>query len=162
MSNVNTATISGNITRDPEAFGKDADNPVVKFGLAINRSYKAKDAEEYTEETSFIDVTCFSGLAKIAFRKLRKGDLITVNGRLKQETWETDGGEKRSKVGVIANEIDGAGMFRGKDEDRVIVLGAGAEQPDTPGGDASDDTSAEAKDQEDAAAAPSGDDDIPF
>ena len=145
MSNINTVTISGNLTRDVEVYGKDLN--VAKFGVAVNRSYKPKDAEDYAEEVSFIDVTAFSGLGSLCARKMKKGDAVTVQGRLKQETWETDEG-KRSKVIIIADEIDGDWKFRAKDEDNVPTA---ATAP-----------AAEATEAPAAAGAPAADDDIPF
>ena len=112
MSNINTATISGNITRDPE---KVEGHDIAKFGLAVNRRYKPKDSDEYQDEVSFFDVTVFGKFADLVMRKLRKGQAATVSGRLKQETWETEDG-KRSKIVLIAQEIDGPGMYV-KDED---------------------------------------------
>jgi len=112
MSNVNTVTLSGNITRDPEAVeGHD----IAKFGLAVNRRYKKQGDDDYTEEVSFFDCTVFGGFAALVLRKLRKGQPVTVSGRLKQETWETDDG-KRSKIVVIVQDADGPGFYV-KDED---------------------------------------------
>lgn len=110
MSNINTATLSGNITRDPE---KVEGHDIAKFGLAVNRRYKKDD--EYQDEVSFFDVTVFGKFADLVMRKLRKGQPCTVQGRLKQETWG-EGDDKRSKIVLIANEIDGPGMYV-KDED---------------------------------------------
>ena len=112
MSHVNTATISGNITRDPE---KVEGHPIVKFGLANNRRYKKKDDEEYTEEVSFFDVTVFGNFGDLVMRKLRKGQPVTVQGRIEEQRWENDEG-KRSKHVIIAQEIDGPGFYV-KDED---------------------------------------------
>ena len=112
MSNVNTVTLSGNITRDPEAV---EGHEIAKFGLAVNRRYKKSGDDDYTEEVSFFDCTVFGGFANLVLRKLRKGQPVTVSGRLKQETWETDG-EKRSKIVVIVNDADGPGFYV-KDED---------------------------------------------
>lgn len=120
MAHINSVVVSGRLTRDPENFGKES--PVVKFGMAVNRRYKPKDAEEYTEETSFFDVVVFGNFGGLVARKLRKANDVTVMGRLKQETWETEDGN-RSKVVIIADQIDSAAFFQ-KDED-VPALASG-------------------------------------
>jgi single-strand DNA-binding protein len=152
MSNVNTVQISGNLTRDPENVGKTT--PVVKFGIACNRSYKPKDSDEYVEEVSFFDVTVFGNFGGLVMRKLRKGDLAFVQGRMKQETWEDEDGNKKSRVVVIADQIDGQGMFRSKDEDNPM---------DGSGASASASASTAAPVEADKPAdEPTPDDDIPF
>lgn len=116
MSNINSVTVSGNLTADPEIkmTGADGDFAIVNLRLANNRTKKVGD--EYVEEASFFDVTVFGKFAELIDRKLRKGDPLTVLGRLEQQRWETPEGDKRSKVVVIANEIDSSSLFK-KPED---------------------------------------------
>lgn len=122
MSNVNSVVVSGNLTRDPELRSTTNGTSVVNLGIAVNRSYKSESAEGgYAEEVSFFDVTVWGGFGELVARKLRKGDSATIQGRLKQDTWETDTGEKRSKVQIIADQIDSDGFFRSKDEDNTAV-----------------------------------------
>lgn len=148
MSNVNTVTVSGNLTRDPESVGKDT--TVVKLGLAVNRQYKKAGDTEYTDEVSFFDITVFGNFGDLVARKLRKADRVTVQGRLKQDSWETPEGDKRSKVGIIADTIDSDGFFRPKEEDNAVTSAAPA-PAEAPAGSPAP-----------ATAAPSQDDDIPF
>jgi single-strand DNA-binding protein len=118
MSNVNSVTLSGNLTRDPEQV---EGHQIVKFGMANNRRRKNKETEEYEDEVSFFDVTVFGNFADLVMRKLRKGQPVTVQGRLEEQRWETEDG-KRSKVVVIAFEIDGPGFYV-KDEDVPAIEG---------------------------------------
>ena len=147
MSNVNTVTISGNCTRDPEVKHLPSGTAVAEFGLAVNRRRKG-EGDDYIEEVSFFDVTVFGGFGELVGRKMKKGDPITVAGRLQQDRWETEDGQNRSKVKVIANDIDGDWQFRSKDEDNAA---AATEAP-----------AAEATEAAAEAAAPAADDDIPF
>lgn len=120
MANINTVAISGNLTRDPELRHTASGTAVVGIGVAVNRSIKDENAEGgYREEVSFFDATVWGNFGELVARKLRKGDHVTVQGRLKQDTWETDGGEKRYKVQIIAEQIDSEGFFRSKDEDNA-------------------------------------------
>ncbi|HJL89269.1 MAG TPA: single-stranded DNA-binding protein [Acidimicrobiales bacterium] len=96
----NTVTLVGNITRDPELRFTPAGIAVANFGLAWNR--KNRDGEE---SVSFFDVTCWRDLAENVAESLSKGNRVVVYGRLDQQTWENDNGERRSKVEVIADEV---------------------------------------------------------
>ena len=96
----NTVTLVGNITRDPELRFTPAGIAVANFGLAWNR--KNRDGEE---SVSFFDITCWRDLAENVAESLSKGNRLVVYGRLDQQTWENDNGERRSKVEVIADEV---------------------------------------------------------
>lgn len=111
MSNINTVALSGNATRDPELKTFESGSKVAKLGLAVNRSRKDPNGDGYIEEASFFDVEVFGNYADVIFAKVRKGDAIVVHGRLEQQSWETDG-QKRSKVVVIANQLDGACFYK--------------------------------------------------
>lgn len=143
MSNVNSCTVSGNLTRDIELHKTASDFVIGRASIAVERNKKVDD--EWTTETSFFDVTIFGGSAEFAARKLRKGDLVTIQGRLEQQTWEKDG-EKRSKVVIIATAVDANGFFRPKDEDNELVYSTAG------GGQAAAPAQTQLKD----------DDDIPF
>lgn len=132
MSNVNSVTISGNLTRDPETAwtSDDGESSIVKFGLASNRQRKGQDGE-YVEETTFVDVEVFGKFAQLVGRKLRKGDSATVEGRLKYNEWEQEG-NKRSKLILVAAEIDSDGFFRSKDEDNTPSAAPAAEKNEAP------------------------------
>lgn len=128
MANVNSATISGNLTRDPELRTTPSGAVVVSFAVAVNRRYKDESAEDgYAEEVSFIDVTVWGNFGELIARKLRKGDSATVQGRLRQSRWETEDGSKRSRVELVADQIDSDGLFRSKDEDNDPTAAASDE-----------------------------------
>ena len=100
----NTVTIVGNVTRDPELRFTPSGAAVATFGLAWNqRSQNARGETE--EKVSFFDVTCWRQLAENIAESLTKGTRVVVYGRLEQRSWETDQGDKRSKVEIIADEV---------------------------------------------------------
>lgn len=118
MANVNSVVISGNLTRDPELKLLPSGTSVASSSVAVNRRYKDESAEDgYAEEVSFFDVSVFGKFAELVARKLKKGDGVTVQGRLKQNRWQTEDGQNRSRVEIIADQIDSDGFFRSKDED---------------------------------------------
>lgn len=117
MSNVNTVTTSGNLTADPEIkmAGAEGDFAIVNLRLANNRQRKQADGE-YADETSYFDVTVFGKFGELCDRKLRKGDAVTVQGRLEQQRWTNQEGENRSKVVIIAEQIDSQAFFQKADD----------------------------------------------
>ena len=102
MSNSST-TIIGNLTRDPDVRYLPSGTPVADLGVAVNKSWKNKD-DEWQEEVSFFQVSAFRDLAEQAVL-LEKGVRVVVTGDLKQESWETDQGEKRSAIKLVARDI---------------------------------------------------------
>ena len=101
----NSVTLVGNLTRDPELRYTPAGAATCQFGLAVNRRWQNRQTQEWEEATSFFDVTCWQQLAENVAESVQKGTRIVVTGRLDQRSWETQEGEKRSKVEVIADEI---------------------------------------------------------
>ena len=105
MSNGNSVTLIGNVTRDPELRFTPTGQATASFGLAVNRRWQDRQSGEWQEAVSFFDVVCWREMAENASESLSKGSRIIVTGRLEQRTWETEGGDKRSKIEVIADEI---------------------------------------------------------
>jgi len=101
----NTVTVAGNITRDPELRFTPSGTAVASFGLAWNRKYQNRQTGQQEEQVSFFDVTCWSQLAENVSESLTKGTRVVVYGRLEQRSWETQEGDKRSKVEIIADEV---------------------------------------------------------
>ena len=101
----NTVVVIGNMTRDPELRFTPSGQPVAGFGLAVNRKWNNRQTGEQQEQTSFFDVTCWAQLGENVAESLSKGDRVVVTGRLEQRSWETQEGEKRSKVEIIADEV---------------------------------------------------------
>jgi single-strand DNA-binding protein len=99
----NTITLIGNLTRDPELRYTTGGRGVASFGLAVNRRYQQNG--EWQEQTSFFNIVCWGELGENAAATLTKGSRAIVAGRLEQRSWETQDGEKRSVVEVIADEV---------------------------------------------------------
>lgn len=118
----NKVIVLGNLTRDPELKYTPAGTSVTTFGLAINRRYKQGD--DLKEEVCFLDVTLFGKTAELASQYLAKGRAVLLEGRLRQQRWETDGGEKRSKHELIADHMTFIGGKPGEQEEGAPGEGA--------------------------------------
>jgi single-strand DNA-binding protein len=101
----NNVTLVGNVTRDPEIRYTPSGQTVATFGLAVNRRWQNKSNNEWEEQVSFFDVKCWSQMAENVSESVQKGTRVIVTGRLEQRSWETDNGDKRSKIEVVADEV---------------------------------------------------------
>jgi len=113
MANYNKVLLMGNLTRDPELRYTPSGTPVASFGLAVNRRFKRQDGEQ-SEETCFVDITAFGRQAEVVSEYLAKGRPVFVEGRLHQESWETQDGQKRTKLSVTLEKFEFLGG-RGQD-----------------------------------------------
>jgi single-strand DNA-binding protein len=98
-------TLIGNITRDPELRYTAGGQAIATFGIAVNRRWQNRQSQAWEESTSFFDVVCWGDLGTNVADSLGKGDRVIVSGRLEQRSWETQDGEKRSKIEVVADEV---------------------------------------------------------
>jgi len=96
-------TMVGSLTRDPELRYTTGGTAVVSFGLAVNHRYQ-RDGE-WTEEVSFFNVVAWGQLGENVAASLGKGTRAVVKGRLKQRSYETNEGDKRSVVELVADAI---------------------------------------------------------
>jgi len=103
MASFNKVLLMGNLTRDPELRYTASGAAVASFGLAVNRKYKAGD--EWKEEVCFVDITVWAKQAENCAEYLHKGSPVFLEGRLNFQSWETDTGQKRNKLEVVANNI---------------------------------------------------------
>src|SRR5580692_11278759 len=115
----NTTTLSGNLTRDPEIRYTRDGQANATFGLAVNRRWQPRGSDEWEEATSFFDVVCWRDLAENVALSLSKGMRVVVTGRIEQRSWETDDGEHRSKVEIVADEIGPSLRFATADVQRT-------------------------------------------
>src|SRR4051794_35677048 len=105
MSNGNSITVVGNITRDPELRFTNTGQATASFGLAVNRRWQNRQTNDWEEATSFFNIVCWREMAENSAESLHKGARVIVTGRLEQRSYETQDGEKRSVVEIVADEI---------------------------------------------------------
>jgi single-strand DNA-binding protein len=98
-------TLIGNITRDPELRYTASGQAIATFGVAVNRRWQNRQSQAWEESTSFFDIVCWGDLGTNVSDSLSKGDRVIISGRLEQRSWETQDGEKRSKIEVVADEV---------------------------------------------------------
>jgi len=146
---VNVVVLVGNLTRDPELRAMPSGTSVCRLGLAVNERTKDPTTGEWGERPNYFDIDVFGAQGENCAQYLTKGRQVAVEGRLRWRSWETQEGQKRSAVSVVANSVQFIGPRDGGDQPARDRGGAafsspGANQP--PSGDFAE----------------SGDDDIPF
>ena len=100
MASFNKVVLVGNLTRAPELRHIPSGQAVTDIGLAVNDRRKLATGE-WVEEVTFVDITVWGRWAEVVCEHASKGSQLLVEGRLKQDTWESEG-QKRSKLKVIA------------------------------------------------------------
>lgn len=103
---INRVIVSGNLTRDPEVRTTASGNPVMGFGIAVNDRRKNSQTGEWEDYPNFTDCTMFGARAQSVSRFLSKGSKVAIEGKLRWSQWETNEGQKRSKIEIIVDEIE--------------------------------------------------------
>ncbi|HSH62452.1 MAG TPA: single-stranded DNA-binding protein [Acidimicrobiales bacterium] len=101
----NNITLVGNVTRDPELRYTASGQAMAKFGLAVNRRWQNRQTQAWEEATSFFDIVAWREMAENIGESVQKGARVVVTGRLEQRSWESQEGDKRSTVEVVADEV---------------------------------------------------------
>ncbi len=132
MASFNRVILMGNLTRDPVLRHVPSGAAVTDIALAVNDRRK-NTAGEWIDETTFVDITLWGRTAEIAAEYLSKGSPVLIEGRLKLDTWETDG-QKRSKLKVIGEKMQllGGGGNRGDGGSYSRSTGSGRTQQQAP------------------------------
>lgn len=127
MANLNKVFLIGNLTRDPELRYVPSGTAVATFTLAVNRVYMLQTGEK-KEETSFIRIVVWGRRAEVCGEYLSKGSPVFIEGRIQSRNWETQDGQKRSTVEVIADNVQ---FLRGGDKTQETASKAGipSEEP---------------------------------
>ncbi|MFC1453132.1 single-stranded DNA-binding protein [Verrucomicrobiota bacterium] len=104
MTGFNRVVLVGNLTRDPQLRQTPSGTAVADIGLAASERYRNKQGEQ-VEKTCFVDIVAWGRQAECCSEFLSKGSAVLVEGRLQYDRWETDDGQKRSKIRVRADHV---------------------------------------------------------
>lgn len=96
----NTVTVSGNVVRDPELRFTNSNKAVCEFTVAWNQM--AREGQE--KKAHFFDCVAWEKMAESVSENARRGQRVTVTGRLNFESWEKDG-QKRNKVNIVVEDV---------------------------------------------------------
>lgn len=102
---INSVTIVGNLTREPE-LRMAGTTPVLQMGIAVNDRKKDSSTGQWEDVPNFFDVVVWGARGESLSRFLQKGSKVAIKGRLHWNQWQNADGEKRSKVEIVAEDVE--------------------------------------------------------
>jgi single-strand DNA-binding protein len=103
---INSVVLVGRLANDPEMRYSPSGTAITKFRLAVTRRRgRAAEGEERREETDWLDIVTFGTVAETCGQYLDKGAQVGIEGRVQSSSWETPEGQKRSRVEIVANNV---------------------------------------------------------
>lgn len=103
----NQVVVVGRLTRDAEMKYTNSGKALANFSIAVN------DGWGENEHVSFFDVTIWGRMAESIHQYLTKGTRVCVSGSLKQERWQTNEGQNRSKIAINGRNLQLLGSPQG-------------------------------------------------
>lgn len=100
---LNTITIMGRLTRDPELRRTGSGLAVASFRVACERDYPSKDTGE--KEVDFINCVAWRQTGEFVSKYFTKGQMIVVSGRLQMRNWTDKDGNKRTTAEIVADNV---------------------------------------------------------
>ncbi len=142
MAADNHTTIVGNLVEDPEVRFTNTGIAVTNLRVAVTQRVQ-QDGEWRDGETNFFKVNVWRDQAEHLADSLGKGDRVMVTGRLRQRSWETPEGDKRSVTEIEADEVGASLKWATAKVERTSQRGngersSGRERPAERGSDFSD------------------------
>lgn len=97
-------SLTGNVAFDPVV--RYTPNGVAVVDLRVGSTGRMKSGEEWKDrETLWFDVSCWKQLAENVGSSIKKGDGVTVSGRLTQRTWTREDGTKSVNLEIDATAV---------------------------------------------------------
>lgn len=98
---MNRVILIGRLTRDPELRYTRGNTAIAMFNLAVDRRVK----DDSTKETDFIVCKCFNKLAENLAKFQKRGNLISLVGRIRTDSYDDKDGKRKYTIEVVADEI---------------------------------------------------------
>lgn len=103
MRNINRVVIEGRLTREAELRYSNSGFPILKFSIACNDRKKVGD--EWKDEAGFFDCVILGKLGEAISPRMKKGAAAICSGQLKQNRWQDDSGQNKSRIEIMVEEI---------------------------------------------------------
>ena len=102
---INRVFVTGNLTRDPELRQAGA-STVLQCGIAVNDRKRNAQTDQWEDVPNYFDFLVWGARGESLARYLHKGMKVAVAGRLRWSSWQTSEGDKRSKVEIVADDVE--------------------------------------------------------
>ena len=113
---LNKAFLIGRLVRDPETRMTTSGISVTKFTIAVDRTYRNENGEKTAD---FLRIVAWRRLAEICGQYLKKGKLVSVEGRLQIDSYEKDG-QTRYAADIVADNVQM--LDRGNNQTTEAIL----------------------------------------
>lgn len=101
---MNSVAIIGRLTKDPELkYIQGSGTAVAKSTIAVNRDYKTKDGSTVTD---FIPLEAMGKIAETFANYVKKGHRVAIQGSIRVDRYETEGGEHRTYTKIQVNKLE--------------------------------------------------------
>ena len=116
MTGLNKVHLIGHLGDDPESNVLKNGDQVCNFNLATS-DYSIDNQGNKKTYTEWHRIVAFKGLAKICAQYLKKGKMIYIEGKIKNNSWEDKDGIKRYSTNIVANEMKMLSSKNGQNTD---------------------------------------------
>ena len=113
MSFLNRVVLIGRLCQDIDIRTTSSGTAVGNFTLAVDRSFKKQDG---TRDTDFLRIIVWDKVAEACSKYIGKGSLVAIEGRIQSRSYETQEGQKRTAVEIVAENIRYLDKYGKKDE----------------------------------------------
>jgi single-strand DNA-binding protein len=98
---INNTILVGRLTNDPDfTMTKNNNTPICKFSIANNRGNG-----DSAETVSFFNIIAWKKTAELCNQYLKKGSQVVIEGTLRQNRFQDQNGQNRSRVEIVANNV---------------------------------------------------------
>lgn len=102
---LNLCQFIGRLGKDPELKFMPNGDAVCNISIACSDDYKDKNSGQKVEQTNWINIVFFRGLAEVAGKYLTKGSQIYVSGKQRTRKWQDQSGADRYTTEIVASEM---------------------------------------------------------
>jgi single-strand DNA-binding protein len=103
-ANINRVVLVGNLTRDPELRQTPSGTSVCSLRIAVN-SRRRDESGQWIDKPNYFSISVFGNQAESCSQYLSKGRPVAVDGRLDWREWQTQDGQKREAVEIVAESV---------------------------------------------------------
>lgn len=148
MAGVNKVILVGRLGKEPEIRHLENGAAVANFPIATSETYKDRTTGERREQTEWHNIVLWRGLAEVAERFLKKGDMVYIEGKLRTRSWEKDGitryttevvGDNMTMLGGNSGGVQSGEPYAGSQQEVSQPATSEASTFDAGGSDATDD-----------------------
>jgi len=100
---MNVITLSGNICKDIELRYSKEGNPILSNTIAVRKDKKKEDG---TYDADFVNIVLFGNNAEFISKYAKKGDKISLVGKIRVDKWQDEEGNYHYNDYVVADKVE--------------------------------------------------------